>query len=74
MFWLRKLTSLSLNLNGKINNFYHIGVIVWVKRNYACEILSLAPKQYLVCFRDHRGAGGGSDDDDVNDFALSNMI
>lgn len=47
---------------------------MWVKRNYACEILSLAPKQYLVRLRDHRGAGGGSDDDDVNDFALSNMI
>ena len=32
-----------------------------VKRNYACEILSLAPKQYSVCLGDNRGAGGGSD-------------
>ena len=74
MFWLRKLSSLSLNLNGKINNSYHTGVIVWVKRNDAGEILSLAPKQYSVCLRDQRGAGSGGDDDDINDFAHSNMI
>lgn len=47
---------------------------MWVKRNDAGEILSLAPKQYSECLRDHHGAGGGSDNDDINDFALSNMI